>query len=93
MDDGTKLTLLGTTFGYRHLPPGFEHWGMANWIYTASNSTVVWIEAEHKTNQWPSFQLLASDSSNLACVNNEQNYPDSGTPHVKAGVDIFSFSL
>jgi hypothetical protein len=61
-------------------------------IYTAPDTTVVWVEAEHKTNQWPSFQLLVSDSSNSACVNNEESYSDSGT-HVKAGVDIFAFSL
>ena len=53
MDDGTKLTLLGTTYGTHHMAPGYENLRTANWINTASNTTVVWIQAEHKTSQVP----------------------------------------
>jgi hypothetical protein len=92
MENGTTLKLLGTTFGSRHFPPGFENGRIANanWIFTASNTTVVWIQAEHKTNQWPSFELLVSDQSNSACVNIEESHP--GT-HVKVGVDDYAFAL
>jgi hypothetical protein len=90
LDDGTKLTLLGTTYGYRHAPPHYEKFHGWNWIDTAKDTTVVWIEAEHKTNQWPSFELLVSDSSNSACVNIENG---GGSSEVKAGVEIQGFRL
>lgn len=87
LNDDTKLTLLGTTHGYRHAPPHIAYW---NWIDTVSNTTVVWIEAEHKTNQWPSYELLVYDQSNTACVNIEQAHPST---RVKPGVDIYGFAL
>jgi hypothetical protein len=92
MDDGTKLTLLGTTFGHSHAPPHYHYEKLViwNWIDTTPDTTVVWIEAEHKTNQWPSFELLVSDQSNSACINIEESHP--GT-HVKDGVDIYGFAL
>jgi hypothetical protein len=90
MDDGTKLTLLGTTFGTHHMAPGYENLRTANWIYSPSNTTMVWIEAEHKMNQRPIFELLVSDRANTGCVNIEQSYP--GT-QVKAGMDIYGFTL
>jgi hypothetical protein len=89
LDDGTRLTLLGTTYGYRHAPPHYEKFHGWNWVDTAKDTTVVWVEAEHKTNQWPSYKLLVSDKSNTACVNIE---PSQGS-HVKDGVDIQSFAL
>ena len=72
LSDGTKLTLLGTTYGYRHAPPHFENLHTGNWIYTATNTTVVWIEEEHEPDQWPSYELLVSDQANTGCVNIEQ---------------------
>jgi hypothetical protein len=89
LDDGMKLTLLGTTFGDRHAPPHYEKFGGWNWVFTAKDTTVVWVEAEHKTNQWPSYELLVSDAANTGCVNIE---PSQGS-HVKDGVDIQSFAL
>jgi hypothetical protein len=89
LDDHTKLTLLGTSYGYHHMAPGYENLGTANWIYTAPNTTVVWIEAEHKPDEWPNYELLVSDRENTACVNIEKS---SGS-HVKAGVDIQGFRL
>jgi hypothetical protein len=89
LDDGTRLTLLGTTYGYRHAPPHYDTFQGWNWVNTAKDTTVVWVEAEHKTNQWPSYELLVSDQSNTACVNLE---PSQGS-HVKDGVDIQSFAL
>jgi hypothetical protein len=34
LDDDTKLTLLGTSYGARHMAPGYENLSPANWIYT-----------------------------------------------------------
>src|ERR1700722_19798097 len=69
MDDGTKLTLLGTSYGHHHMAPGYENLRTANWIYTAPNTTVVWIK-EDPANQ-PIYQLLVSDRANTGCVNIE----------------------
>jgi hypothetical protein len=90
LDDGTKLTLLGVTSGTRQMAPGYENLRTANWLFTPDRPSIVWFLAEHKTNQWPSFELLVSDQSNSACVNIEESRP--GT-HVKAGVDIYGFAL
>jgi hypothetical protein len=72
LDDHTKLTLLGTSYGYHHMAPHFENLCTANWIYTAANTTVVWIEEEHEPSKWPSYQLLVSDRANTGCVNIER---------------------
>ena len=40
MEDGTKLTLLGTTYGNHHMAPGYENLRTANWIYTAPDTDV-----------------------------------------------------
>ena len=88
LDDGTKLTLLGTTYGNHHMAPGYESLRTANWIYTAPNTTVVWIE-EEPGNQ-PIYELLVSDQATTGCVNIEESHP--GT-HVEAGVDIYGFVL
>ena len=87
MDDGTKLTLLGTTFGSHHMVPGYENLRTANWIYTASNTTVVWIEEE--PGKQPIYQLLVSDRANTGCVNIESRQRS----FVKPGVSLQSFVL
>ena len=89
LDDGTKLTLLGTTFGNHHMAPGYENLRTANWIYTAPDTTVVWIEAEHKTNEWPNYELVVSDRANTGCVNIERIQGS----FVKPGVSLQSFAL
>jgi hypothetical protein len=87
MEDGTKLTLLGTTYGVHHMAPGYEHLRTANWIYTAPNTTVVWIE-EEPGNQ-PIYELLVSDRANTGCVNLEARQRS----FVKPGVSLQSFVL
>ena len=86
LDDGTKLTLLGTTSGYHHMAPGYEKLGTANWIYTAPNTTVVWIKEEPAS---PLYELLVSDQANIGCVNIERRQGS----FVKAGVSLQSFVL
>jgi hypothetical protein len=89
LDDHTKLTLLGTSSGSHHMAPGYENLRTANWIYTATNTTVVWIEEEHEPGKRPSYQLLVSDRANTGCVNIE---PRQGS-FVNANVTLQSFVL
>jgi hypothetical protein len=88
MEDGTKLTLLGTTFGNHHMAPGYENMSTANWIYTAPDTTVVWIEEEPEPSKQP-IELLVSDRANTGCVNIEAGYRS----FVKSGVSLHSFVL
>ncbi len=89
LDDGTKLTLLGTTYGTHHMAPGYENLRTANWIYTAPNTTVVWIEEERKPGKNPTYQLLVSDRASTGCVNLEARQGS----FVKSGVFLQSFVL
>ncbi|HTR41878.1 MAG TPA: hypothetical protein VMH87_09710 [Pseudomonadales bacterium] len=88
MEDGTKLTLLGTTFGRRHMAPGFENLRTANPIYTAPDTTVVWIEEESGPPRPPTYELLVSDRANTGSVNIEAQ-----RPFVKPGVLLQAFVL
>jgi hypothetical protein len=88
-DDHTKLTLLGTTYGAHHMAPGYENHGRVNWVYTASNTTVVWIKEEHEPDKWPHYELLVSDRANTGCVNIERRQGS----FVNAGVSLQSFVL
>jgi hypothetical protein len=87
MDDGTKLTLLGTTYGRHHMAPGYENLRTANWIYTAPDTTVVWIEEEPGSQ--PIYELLVSDPANTGCVNMEARQRS----FVRPGVSLQSFVL
>ena len=89
LDDGTKLTLLGTTYGTHHMAPGYENLRTANWIYTAPNTTVVWIEEEPEPSRQPIYELLVSDRANTGCVNIEARQRS----FVKPGVSLQSFVL
>ena len=73
MEDGTKLTLLGTTFGSHHMAPGYENLSTANWVNTAPNTTVVWIEEKPESSKQP-IELLVSDRANTGCVIIETGY-------------------
>ena len=88
LDDGTKLTLLGTTYGTHHMAPGYESMSTADWIDTAPDTTVVWIGEEPETRGQP-IELLVSDRANTDCVNIEAGYRS----FVKSGVSLHSFVL
>jgi len=89
LDNGTKLTLLGTTRGYHHMAPGYEKLGTANWIYTATNTTVVWIKEDYEHDSSSIYELLVSDRANTGCVNIERRQGS----FVKSGVMLQSFVL
>jgi hypothetical protein len=90
LDADTKLTLLGVTYGRGELrAPGFERFGAFNPIYCPEDSTVVWIQVDHKPDRWPSFELVVYDKEKTACVTTEKR---SGS-HVRDGVEIHGFRL
>ncbi len=89
LENGTKLTLLGTTCGYHHMAPGYEKLGTANWIYTATNTTVVWIKEDYEHASSSLYELLVSDPANTGCVNIERRQGS----FVKSGVMLQSFVL
>jgi hypothetical protein len=88
LDDGTKLTLLGATYGTHQMAPGYESMSTADWIDTAPDTTVVWIGEEPETRGQP-IELLVSDRANTGCVNIEAGYRS----FVKSGVSLHSFVL
>ena len=89
LDNGTKLTLLGATYGYHHMAPGYERLATANWIYTTPNTTVVWIKEDYEHDSSSIYELLVSDRANTGCVNIERRQGS----FVKAGVSLQSFVL
>jgi hypothetical protein len=89
MDGHTKLTLLGTSYGCHHMAPHFERLATANWIDTAPNTTVVWIEEEYDPGGPPIYELVVSDRANTGCVDLEQRQGS----FVKPGVSLESFVL
>jgi hypothetical protein len=90
LDDGTKLTLLGTTHGNLHVAPKFGNMGAGERnFYTSKNSTVVWVKTEYKTNQLATYELLVYDQAKTACVPIES----STSSRVKDGLDVHGFVL
>ena len=97
LKDGTKLTLVGVTYGRHHVPPKIKVAGTRNRgggaFDTESNSVVVWIESESKKtgpNQWPNYQLFIYDSAETACVS---TWSRSGASEIKTGVYLQGFPL
>jgi len=97
LKDGTKLTLVGVTYGKHHAPPKIKTAGTRNRgagaLDTESNSIVVWIESVSKKtgpNQWPNYQLFVYDSEETACVT---TWSRSGANEIKPGVYLQGFSL
>lgn len=89
LKDGTRLTFLGVTHGGNQTAPGYEDLATANRIYTGEDTTVVWVEAEHKPGQWPDYELLVYDEAKTAGVHTGK----STSSRVKDGVDFQGFML
>lgn len=92
LDKNTKLTLLGVQYGKHHAAPkiaGQRARGGNARLDTTNDTLVVWVEAEHKPNQWPNFNLLVSDTADTACVSawSQMN------TQLKNGVEIMGFTL
>ncbi len=95
LNDGTKLTLVGVTYGKHHVAPkikiagGRTRGGGGERIDSTNNTVVVWIEAEHKPNQYPNYQLMVYDKANTACVSIYARTQS----QIKNGVEIQGFML
>ena len=74
LTDGTKLSLVGVTYGKKHVFPGKKDgdidigMGRGGPRPTTNDSLCVWFKQIRGTNQWPNFQLLVYDNSETACV-------------------------
>ena len=93
LKDGTKLTLLGLTYGKHHVAPNSQAVGGNIWsgnsIDRTDETTVVWIEIEHDASRWPSYSLLVSDKTNTACITSHEIT----RCHVREGVEVHGFAL
>jgi hypothetical protein len=93
LTNGTKLTLLGLTYGKHHVAPNYRAIGgniqSGNWINRTDDETVVWVEIEHEPGKWPSYSLLVWDQTNSACITAEVTT----RCHVKEGVEVHGFLL
>lgn len=70
---GDKLTLIGVTVGKHHVAPKIKIGGKlvrgnASLPQNTNDTLVVWVEAEHRVNQYPNYQLYIYDKANTACV-------------------------
>jgi hypothetical protein len=70
---GDKLTLIGVTVGRHHVAPKIKIGGRfvrgnVSLPQSTNDTLVVWVEAEHKPNQYPNYQLMIYDRENTACV-------------------------
>ena len=94
LSDGTKLTFVGVTYGKHHVPPkikiaGRSSRGNGARMDSTNDTLVVWIEAEHKPNQYPNFELAVYDKANTACATSSLRTQS----QVKNGVDVMGFRL
>jgi hypothetical protein len=94
LKDGTKLTLVGVTYGRHHVPPkikiaGRSSRGNGAQMDSTNDTLVVWIEAEHKPNQYPNFELAVYDKADTACATSSMRTQS----QVKDGVDVMGFRL
>ena len=94
LSDGTKLTLVGVTYGKHHVPPKIKIAGRSSRdndarMDSTNDTLVAWIEAEHKPNQYPNFELAVYDKANTACATSSLRTQS----QVKNGVDVMGFRL
>lgn len=75
LEDGTRLTLLGVTYGKHHACPVSKvdghkilHMGKLD---TTNDSLCLWLDQKHEKDNWPNYQLLAFDAANTACSGNQ----------------------
>jgi hypothetical protein len=93
LKNGTKLTLMGVTWGKHHAFKGTKSGNSRQRgrmsLDTTNDTLVVWIQAEYKQNQWPNYQLMVSDPDNTACV---AAWQSTGS-QIKNGINIEGFTL
>src|ERR1700722_9377983 len=96
LKDGTKLTLVGVTYGTHHVfkgiraPGSFTSHGHAS-LNSSNDTVVVWIESQRKgENRFGNnYQLFVYDPANTACVSIYQSL----SKQIKAGTGVEAFTL
>jgi len=73
LKDGTKMTLVGVSYGKHHAEPKIKGATVGTRINggsidTTNDTLVVWVLGKHKLFQGPSDQLMIYDPGNTACV-------------------------
>jgi hypothetical protein len=86
MSNGTKLTLLGVTYGKHHIALAN---GRSARMDSTNDTVVVWILQEHKPNQWPNYELMVYDTANTACVSAWSR----NSTQIKDGMEVQGFML
>ncbi len=69
--DGSRLTLLGVTYGKHHAFKTKDDKGRTirgHPLDTTNNSICVWVKQKHKPNSTPQYQLRAYDAANTSCA-------------------------
>jgi len=95
LSDGTKLTLIGVTYGHHHVAPKIKLAGARSprtggaRLDSTNDTLVVWILQEHRPNQWPNYQLLVYDRADTACVRTTTRTQT----QIKNGTEIQGFML
>ena len=74
LSNGAKLKLLAVTYGKHHNFPGVKtparDWNRNAMLDTTNDTLFVWIEQQHKGNNWPNYQLMVYDKAATACAGN-----------------------
>jgi hypothetical protein len=91
LSSGTKLKLLAVTYGKHHSFPGFKAAPRnRGQVLDSTNDTLfVWIEQQHKGNDWPQYQLLVYDKAETACA----GYSMMTSRRVRTGDEIVGIRL
>jgi hypothetical protein len=95
LSDGTKLTLLGVTYGKHHVSPvpkGAPKSVRPQRMDTAEETLCVWMQEQRKGNNYPNYEVLAYDSANTACVGSwTRTYGNNRGGNNIAGVSFDAF--
>jgi hypothetical protein len=81
LTDGSRLTLLGVTYGKHHSFTTKDKWGRTirgNPLDTTNNSICLWLEQENKPNSSPQYRFRAYDRANSSCADSSGQYFASG---------------
>jgi len=95
LEDGTRITLLGVTYGEKHVSP--IPWVMPKTVrsahVTTSNDTLyAWFYVQSKTRNTPYFEVFAYDQEKSACVASQgRNYGNGRAANAVIGFNFAAF--
>lgn len=95
LNDGSKITFLGITYGKHHEAPGYEAIGgnrkTGRWIDRTNDVAVAWMKIEYDRTNFPAYFLLVSDKAESSGV--EVKSDRLAMNHVREGVEVEGFEL